>query len=196
MSFIWLNLQRGGLQGWTWLSSWRHWQNGIGFSPELDSTDQRGSDPGWQPTVGHWTTWEIWRHSTQGFTGDSLHNGQNGNWTCFHSNRQCLGVEINTLLTSTDLSLLRRFSLVDLYEWKQASLPTPMSPGWQTSESLDLNNAWQSVIINHILNRLMNTWFRKSHVINPLFSTYRKRYIYILLIVFINRKSVSPTPSK
>lgn len=29
---------------------------------------------------------------------------------------QCLGVEINTLLTSTDLSLLRRFSLVDLYE--------------------------------------------------------------------------------
>lgn len=52
---------------------------------------------------------------------------------------------------------------------KQASLPAPMSPGWQAPEILDLNNAWHSAITSWILNWFMNTWFRKSHVINPYF---------------------------
>lgn len=85
-----------------------------------------------------------------------------------------------TPLTSTSLSRLRIFPSQNCMSKSRPHQQPQLSPGWQVSGILDLNSARQIVIISQILNRFVNTWLRKSQVINPLFSVFRERYVFFI----------------
>lgn len=118
--FFGLNLQKGGLRGEhdtapaltgrTGLAFPQSWINRPAWQRSRVTTHHGGLNL-------HCHTSEIWSHLTQGWICNSLHKGQDGNRPCLHSSRQCLWAEINTRLTSTDLSLLRLLSLAELTGW-------------------------------------------------------------------------------